>query len=135
MLVIIGRFGFGISLGKPLPLIAHLVATVFMCTGVITLFYGFIKSDRAADAVLPVAILILCLLGGSMVPIDQMGATLRTISRFSPVYWAVNGLQKLFVEDAGLRDISLNLGILYGVAVLTVVPGILLLRNRVKRGG
>ena len=54
---------------------------------------------------------------------------------FSPVFWAVNGLQKLFIENAGFGDISLHLVILYGVAVLTVVPGTLLLRNRVKRGG
>jgi ABC-2 type transport system permease protein len=135
LLVIVGRFGFGISLGRPLPLVAHLVGTVFMCTGVITLLYGFIKSDRAADAVLPIVILTLCLLGGSMVPIDQMGATIRTIGRLSPVFWAVNGFQKLFLEDAGLKDISMHLGILYGVAVLTVVPGTLLLRRRVKRGG
>ncbi len=135
LLMIIGRFGFGISLGRPLPLIAHLVGTVFMCTGVITLVYGFIRSDRAADAVLPIVILTLCLLGGSMVPIDQMGGTIRAIGRLSPVFWAVNGLQRLFVEGAGLKDITRHLAILYGVGILTVLPGTFLLRHRMKRGG
>ncbi|KPJ59513.1 MAG: hypothetical protein AMJ46_10880 [Latescibacteria bacterium DG_63] len=135
LLVIIARFGFGITLGNPLALVVHLVATIFMCTGVLTLLYGFIRSDRAADAALPVVILTMCLLGGSMVPYEQMGAALQEAGKFSPVFWAVDGLKRIFIEGAGLRDISLHLGILYGLAVLTVVPGTLLLRRRVKRGG
>jgi ABC-2 type transport system permease protein len=135
LLVLIGRFGFGISLGRPLPLIVHLIGSILMCTGVLTLLYGFIRSDRAADAVLPVVILVMCLLGGSMIPIEQMGESLQGIGRFSPVFWAVDGLKRVFLADAGLTDISLHLGILYGLAVLTVVPGSLLLRSRVKRGG
>ncbi|UCF77842.1 MAG: ABC transporter permease [Candidatus Eiseniibacteriota bacterium] len=135
LLVLVGRFAFGISLGKPLPLVFHLVATVFMCTGVITLCYGFIRSDRAADAVLPVVILTMCLLGGSMIPYEQMGATLQDVGRFSPVFWAVDGLKMVFIERANLSDISLHLGILYGLGILTVVPGTALLRKRMRSGG
>ncbi len=135
LLVIIGRLIFGISLGRPFPFIAHFIATIFMCTGVIALFYGFIRSDRAADAVLPILILTMCLLGGSMVPYEQMGAALQKFGKFSPVFWAVDGFKKIFLENAGLRDIWLHLGILYGLAVLTVLPGTALLRSRVRRGG
>lgn len=135
LLLVIGRFGFGISLGKPIPLVVQFIGTILMCTGVISLLYGFIRSERAADAVLSVAIIVMALFGGSMVPIEQMGGALQKIGRFSPVYWAADGFKKIFVYDAGLREISLHIIILYGLGIVAIVLGAPLLRRKVRLGG
>lgn len=135
LLIIIGRLGFGINLGKPLPLIVQFIGTILMCTGVISLLYGFIRSERAADAVLSVAIIVMALFGGSMVPYEQMGSTLQKFGRFSPVYWAVDGFKKVFVYEAGLSEILLHIIVLYSLGVVTIVLGALLLRRKVKIGG
>ena len=135
MLLIIGRVGFGIDLGRPFPLIVHLMATIFMCTGIITLFYGFIRSERAADAILPVVIIVMALLGGSMIPYEQMNEAMQQVGRFSPVFWAVDGFKKIFIEGAGFREVSLHSVILYSLGILTVVPGAAMLRGRFRRGG
>ncbi|UCF05488.1 MAG: ABC transporter permease [bacterium] len=135
VLLLIGRFGFGIALGRPAPLILQLVGTILMCTGVITFFYGFLRSERAADAVLSVVIIIMCLFGGSMVPIEQMGRTMLRVGRFSPVFWAINGFKRILVEDMGLREIVPNLIVLYSLGIVTILAGAILLKRRVRRGG
>ncbi len=135
LLLVIGRFGFKIMIKDYLALALHLVASVFMCTGVITFFYGFIRSERAADAILSVAIVVMGLFGGSMVPLEQMSGTLQAAGRFSPVYWAIDGFKKILVFDAGLADIRLNLVVLLVIAVMTTATGAFMLRGRMQRGG
>jgi ABC-2 type transport system permease protein len=135
VLLLIGRFGFGIALGSPAPLILQLVGTILMCTGVITLFYGFMRTERAADAVLSVVIIVMCLFGGSMVPIEQMGQTMMKVGRFSPVFWAIDGFKKILVRDMGMGEIVPNLIVLYSLGIVTIIVGAVLLKRRVRRGG
>lgn len=135
ILMVIGRLGFGIDLGRPLPLIIHFVATILMCTGIIVFFYGFIRSEKAVDAVISIVIIVMCLLGGSMIPIEQMGSALSAVGRFSPVFWAVDGFKRIFILDAAMGDILEHLGILFGVSAITIIPGTIMLRRRIEKGG
>ena len=134
ILLAVGRFGFRFPLGDPLALGLVFATSVLMCAGVTTFFYGIIRTERAADAVMSIVIIALCLLGGSMIPSNQMGSTLRAAAPFSPVYWAVEGFRRVFVMHAGAGDIALNAAILFAVAAGTAMPGALLLRHRVRRG-
>jgi ABC-2 type transport system permease protein len=135
LLFAIGRLAFGIDLGEPLPLAVHFIGTILMCTGLMAFFYGLIRTERAADAILSVVIIVMALLGGSMIPIEQMGRSLQRIGRFSPVFWASDGFKQLFVYDAGFREIWLHLVVLYCIGVLAVIPGAIMLGRRVKGGG
>ena len=134
ILMIVGRIAFGIQIGRPGPLVLHFVGTILMCTGLITFFYGFLRSERAADALLSVVIIVLCLFGGSMVPFEQMGKGLQRVGRFSPVFWAIDGFKKILVWDMGFEGIALNLAVLYGTGIVMIVAGIVLLRGRIRRG-
>ena len=106
-----------------------------MCTGVISLCYGFIDNERAADAVMSILIILMALFGGSMVPLEQMGGGLQKVGRFSPVYWASDGFKKLFLSGAGFRELTVHLAVLYGLSLVTTIPGALLLGRRVRKGG
>jgi ABC-2 type transport system permease protein len=135
ILLVVARLGFRIDLGRPAPLLVHFVGTILMCTGLVTLFYGFIRTERAADAVMSVVIVVLTLMGGSMVPYEQMGAGMRRIARFSPVFWANDGFKKIFLEDWGVGELALHSAILYGLAACTVVLGTVMLRRQIGKGG
>ncbi|MBN1163347.1 MAG: ABC transporter permease [Candidatus Krumholzibacteriota bacterium] len=134
VLLLISAVGFRMDLGRPVPLAVHLLGTIFMCTGVITLCYGFIDNERAADAVMSILIILMALFGGSMVPFEQLGSGLQKVGRFSPVYWASDGFKKIFMTGAGLGELRAHLTVLYGVALATVFPGALLLDRRVRKG-
>jgi len=134
VIFVIAVIGFGVDLGRPLPLIVHFVGVILMCTGLMSFFYGFISSERTADAVMSVVIIVMALFGGSMVPFEQMGRALQAIGRFSPVYWAANGFLKIFIFDAGLGDIALNIVIMYGLGLATLAPGGVLLERKLGKG-
>ena len=135
LLFLIGRFALGIDLGRPLPFVAQFAATILMCTGVIALFYGFLRTERAADSVSSVVIIVIALLGGSMLSYEMMGEQMQRVAHFSPVFWAIDGFKRIIIEDAGLAEIAVNIFVLAGVSIATLVPGTLLLRRRFGRGG
>jgi len=135
ILLAVSRLGFGIDLGDPLALFFQTVATILMCTGIMTFLYGAISSERAADAVMSVVIIVMALFGGSMVPIEQMPPALQTAGRFSPVFWAADGMKRIFLLEAGLGDIRTHLLILFLLGATTIIPGALLIRARIAKGG
>jgi ABC-2 type transport system permease protein len=130
----LSAIGFGVNVGRPLPLIAHFVGVILMSTGLMVFFYGFISSERTADAVMSVIIIIMALFGGSMIPFEQLNGTLQAIGRFSPVYWAADGFKQIFMMDAGLTDIAKDLVVVYSIAVVTLLPGSFLLEKKLKAG-
>jgi ABC-2 type transport system permease protein len=135
ILLAVSRFGFSVDLGDPLALLFHTVATILMCTGVITFLYGAISNERVADAVMSVVIIVMALFGGSMVPIEQMPPALQAVGRFSPVFWASDGMKRIFLMGAGVSDIGINILILVLLGVCTLIPGTLLIRGRIAKGG
>jgi ABC-2 type transport system permease protein len=135
ILLAVSRIGFSVKLGDPAALLLHTVGTILMCTGVMTLLYGAISSERAADAVMSVVIIIMALFGGSMVPFEQMPALLQSVGRFSPVYWASDGFKMIFLFDASTAGVALHLLVLYALGAATLIPGAFLIRSRISRGG
>ena len=135
MLLAVSGLGFGVDLGDPLALFLQTVATILMCTGIMTFLYGAISNERAADGVMSVVIIAMALFGGSMVPIEQMPPALQAAGRFSPVFWASDGMKKIFILDAGVSDISTHLVVLLLLSVCTIIPGTLLIQRRLAKGG
>lgn len=135
LLLGVSRLIFRIDLGDPAALSLHLIATMAMCTGLMTFCFGLIRRERAADAITSVLIIVLALLGGSMISVEAMGETLRGIARISPVFWANDGFRKIFLESATTGDLAWHLLILSGLGVVTIIPGAFLLGVSMRRGG
>ena len=135
LLLAVSGLGFGVDLGDPLALFLQTVSTIMMCTGIMTFLYGAIKNERAADAVMSLVIIGMSLFGGSMVPIEQMPPSLQAAGRFSPVFWGADGMKNIFLFDAGVQDIRTHLLILSLIGILTIIPGSLLIRARISKGG
>lgn len=135
LLLLVGRFAFGIPWGDPAALAAAVVGAILMCTGIVAFVYGIIRSERAADTVLPIVIIVLCLVGGSMLPYESMNEGMRAAARLSPVFWASEAIKSVSIAGAGLQEIAGHLAVVYGVGVATLAAGALLLGGRLRRGG
>ena len=135
LLIVIGRIGFGFSWGKPAPLFLHLVGSIFMCVGIMAFLYGFIKSERVASALLPVVIIVVCIVGGAMVPYEIMGKTMQRFAPLSPAFWVIDGLKRIALDGAGFRALGAHFAITYGVGAVTALCGAALLGRRVRRKG
>jgi ABC-2 type transport system permease protein len=135
LLILIGRFGFRIAWGPPLELFAHLIGSILMCVGLMAFLYGFIRSERAAQALLPVFIIIMCIFGGAMFPYETMGPAMQKIAHFSPAFWVIDGLKRISIDKSGWSGISRHLAIVYGAGVLTSVVGAARLRGKLAARG
>jgi len=134
LLIVVGRLGFGIAWGSPLKLGALIIGSILMCVGIMAFLYGFIKSERAADAMLPVIILLMCIFGGAMFPYEIMGPAMQEIATFSPAFWVIDGLKRISIEKCGWGGIARHLAIVYGVGVIMSAAGAAGLRGRLGGG-
>lgn len=81
------------------------LATSFAASGYGVLV-GTLAGTQQQGAILgSLSILILSALGGIWVPAYIMPDTLRTISEFSPLNWALNGFYSLFLRGEGLAGV------------------------------
>jgi ABC-2 type transport system permease protein len=134
LLLAIGRFGFGIAWGSPIELAALIIGSILMCSGIMAFLYGFIRSERAADAVLPVIIIVICVFGGAMFPYEIMGPAMQKAAKFSPAFWVIDGLKRISVEKAGWGGIASHLAIVYGLGGITSAAGAAGLRAKLRGG-
>jgi ABC-2 type transport system permease protein len=132
LLVVIGRLGFHIAWGPPLELAAHIVGSILMCVGLMAFLYGFIRSERAAQALLPVFIIIMCIFGGAMFPYETMGPAMQKAAHFSPAFWVIDGLKRISIDKSGWSGISRHLAIVYGAGIITSVVGAARLRGKLS---
>ncbi len=135
LLIAIGRLGFGIAWGSPLELLVHVVGSILMCVGIMAFLYGFIRSERVADAMLPVVIIVLCVFGGAMIPYESMSPAMQKAAVFSPAFWVIDGLKRISIEKASWGGIAPHLAIVYGLGALTSVAGAAKLRGKLAGKG
>jgi ABC-2 type transport system permease protein len=133
LLIVIGRLGFGIAWGPPLELFAFVIGSILMCVGIMAFLYGFIRSERVADAMLPTIIIVICIFGGAMFPYETMGAAMQKAAKLSPAFWVIDGLKRIAIYRSGWSAIAPHLAIVYGIGAITSVAGAALLRNTFAR--
>ena len=115
-----GQFLFGIDLGgSTLPI--FLVFAVFVlassCLGLMlaTLF----KTYEQLNAAMPVIIVATSMLGGCMWPLAIVGSdVMLAIANVMPQKWALEAAENLALYGGGIGDVSLNIFILLGMALV-----------------
>lgn len=124
----------GVSWGFAPAAAAMIVASAAMASGLLLLISGFVSTERQADTVTTIVIMVFSLLGGAFVPISQMPSFLRPVAASTPVYWAVDGFTRLTVDGGDFAAIVVNLAVLLGVGGIGLLCGSLLLQRKLERG-
>jgi ABC-2 type transport system permease protein len=86
------------------------------------------SENTAGAASAPVA-LVLAAIGGCMVPVEVFPEGLRTVSKVTPHYWALESWKELMFDGAGLVDIAPQLCVLVGFAVVLLAASSVVLRR------
>lgn len=133
ILVAIG-LAAGVSWGFAPAVAAMIVASAVMASGIMLLISSVAGSERQADTLTTIVIMVFSMLGGAFVPISQMPSFLRPMAASTPVYWSVDGLTKLTIHGGGPAEIAANLGLLLAVGGLGLLIGSLLLKRKLERG-
>ena len=104
VLVAIGRLLFGILWGNYLILLLVIFCLNILIAGFISLLYSFVKTEQQAGAVLSSVILVMALIGGSMIPIDNFPEFMQKISRLTINHWGLEAFQ-LTIQREPFRDL------------------------------
>jgi ABC-2 type transport system permease protein len=132
-LIGLGALIFKVKWGPPISIVLTVISLNILIAGFISMFYAFIRTERQAGAVISSVIIVMSLLGGSMVPVEQFPASLQILSKFTVNHW---GLQAFLKSQSG-EPLQSILPILGGMALAGVLLSLIssqLLQNNLKRG-
>lgn len=124
----------GASWGPATTAVALVVATAVGASGTLVLLMSLAGTERQADAISTIVIMVWSLLGGAFVPLSQMPSFLEAVARSTLVYWAVSGFNQAAFNGVGVGGVALNILVLGGCGVLFLLLGAGLLRRRMVRG-
>ncbi len=120
IVLFLGQLLFGINLGTALlPVFAVFAVFVLAATCLGLLLATVFKAYEQMNAAVPVIIVGTSMLGGCMWPLSIVGSdVLLGIAKGMPQFWALDAAENLAVMGAGFGDIVLNLGVLFGMALV-----------------
>lgn len=108
-----------------------IIAGATACTAFGMILAAFCKTSAQANGWGTFLILTMSAIGGAWFPTFLMPSFIQTISKFTIVYWAVDGFLKVLWRGASFKEIIPNLAFLFGVAALINVISIIKFRRSV----
>lgn len=119
-LLVLAGLAAGVRWG-PLPgVIAMIAATAAAAAGLLLLITAVCRTERQADTIGTIVIMVSSMLGGAFVPLSQLPGFLLPAARLTPVYWATDGFTRLMAAGAGSGAAAVDLAVLAGIAVVTL---------------
>ncbi len=133
VLVAIGRILFAIQWGNIFLVIMIVFCLNIMLAGFISLIYSFIRTEQQAGAVLPSVIMVMSMLGGSMVPVENFPSFIQQISKFTPNYWGLKAFHKAILRDPIHEFIPILIGMV-GIGILFSIVGSFFMKQHLRKG-
>lgn len=129
ILVLAGRFLFGVSWGdSPAALLLLLASFVFAIGALSTLLGAVLRTPAQASSVGWIGSMIMAALGGCWWPSEVMPARMQSFAHVFPTAWAMDGFHALISFGYGVPEILLPAAMLTGYGVLFTVLGSRFLR-------
>lgn len=123
-------------LGRLDTLLVLSAATALACTGFSMAIAAWAKTDKQADGISTLLILVMSAIGGCWIPLMLMPKAVQMVARFTLPYWSMSGYQGAFWY--GLRwthpDMLLYVGVQLLVALALSVVAAILFSRRYRAG-
>jgi len=122
----VGIVAFGMKVGgSPLALVVLTIAVVTCATSLGLAIAALGGTEKRIGSVGSVALLVMGLVGGAMVPRAIMPPALKAVGLLVPHGWALDGYFDILVRDGtGLVDVAPQIGALFGFAALFTAFGV-----------
>jgi len=133
VLIAVGRILFSIHWGNIFLVFLIVLCLNIMLAGFISFIYSFIRTERQAGAVLSSIIIVMSMLGGSMIPVENYPLFIQKISKFTLNYWGLRAFHKAIQQDPLQDFIPILLGML-AVGLLFSFVGTYFLRKNLRKG-
>lgn len=117
-IVVVSALFFGVSWGNPVGAAAIILVFSMVSAGAAMLLGAMARNADQASSLGVFIGLALGALGGCMIPLQIMPATMQSIARLIPQSWALTGLQSLIIDGGGIESVAQNLAVLAAFAVV-----------------
>ncbi|NRQ31686.1 ABC transporter permease [Nonomuraea sp. NN258] len=124
---------FGVNWGDPLGAALLMVLFAIVGGGAALIVGSLFSLPGQATSAAMVLGMGLAALGGTMVPLEAFGETMRVVAHLTPHAWAVEAFTELVREGGAVLDILPQLAILAGYALVLFTLGLWLLRRALVR--
>ncbi|PRX70169.1 ABC-2 type transport system permease protein [Nonomuraea fuscirosea] len=124
---------FGVRWGDPLGAAALLLAFSLVGGGAGMLLGAAMRTEQQALSLGLLLGLGLGAIGGAMVPLDLLPATMRQVAHLTPHAWAMDGFAELLGRNGTIATILPQLGVLAGYAAALFALGTWRLRAALTR--
>ncbi len=133
LLMLIGRFTFGVRWGAWAPLAVTSALIVLAVTGFAALLYSLVRTERQGDTFGTILVMLMSLLGGTFFPPQIVPSWMQGVSRLTISYWGHEALRGL-ASGGGWERVRGGLPILAVLGAAFTLAGVMLLRRRHLRG-
>ena len=111
---------FQVNWGDPLGAAAVMLVFGAVCAGTAMLMGTLFRNDQQAGGVGVILGIGVAALGGCMVPIEFFSDTMQTVAHLTPHAWALDAFAILVREDGTIADITTELAVLAGFAIVVI---------------
>lgn len=129
VLITIGVLAFGVTPSSYLLLAMACAAATLGFVGFMMLVAGLARTEQAAGGAGWAMLMPMTLFGGGMMPQFVMPAWMQTAGNFSPVKWAIRGIEGAVWRDFTFAEMLLPCGILLAFGVACFAVGVRGLRD------
>lgn len=128
-MVVLGILVFDVSWGNLFGVALVVLAGALACTGLFATVAGLCTSERQYGTVSSIAVMAMAMLGGSMVPMEQLPAVMSTLGKSTFNYWMIEGF-KILQDGGGLGDVmGITAGLLTTGVAISAAGSLLLSRS------
>lgn len=128
LLILFGRFAFGLHWGNPFALSLILICSALAAAAIGTTMGAFIKTEGQATGLSVMAGMVMAMMGGCWYPIELFPTVVQNIVRILPTTWAMQGLLDLVLRGGGLMDILPEAVVLLAFAAVFFSIGVIRFR-------
>ena len=133
-IVLVSSLLFDVGWGDLAGASAVIIVFALVGTGAAMLVGVLARNPDQAGSFGMVMGMVLGALGGAMVPVELFQEPISTIAQLTPHYWAIDAFRELVLYEAGIAEISTQLAVLAGFAIVFVGAGTWGLRHSITRG-
>ena len=131
VLMVAGRFAFGVQWGKPVSIALALTAQVFAAVGLGVLLISFVKSTKQGGPVLGGGLTMLGMLGGlftANIP-GGMPAAFDAIGNFVPQGWVLKGW-RMALDGSAAGDLLIPFFVTVMMGIIMFAIGAMMFKRR-----
>lgn len=93
LLLLASLLAFGIHWGTPWRLAVVVAGWALSMAGLLGFLFSLVRTREQSNVLVPLVLVVLAMVGGSMFPYDNLPPFLRALGQYSPNRWAVLALQ------------------------------------------